>query len=61
MGDCRPLEEMLFRFLLYHCPEILNDEELFDKFLHFTHGLVRRSACIERERMMARVAKVSRK
>jgi hypothetical protein len=59
MGDCRPLEEMLFQYFLSHYPTVLNEEEVFDKLLLVIHGLLRRAARMERERMMAQMRKVS--
>lgn len=59
MGDCWPLEEVLFQFFLHHYPAVLNEEDVFDKLLHVIHGLLRRAARTERERMMAQIRKVS--
>jgi hypothetical protein len=50
---------VLFEFLLYHCPAILDDEDLFDRFLFFVHGLLRRAVRTEWERLTARVRSVS--
>lgn len=59
MGDCPPLEELLFRFCLSQYPALLQEEEVFDQLLRFVHGLLRRAKHSERERLLVSVRRAS--
>jgi hypothetical protein len=54
------LHDLFFQFCLYHYPALLNEEdEVFEQFVRFIHGLLVRAVQAERERLMSWITKVS--
>ena len=53
------LNDILFQWCFYHCPALLEDEDLFDELLMFIHRLIKETVQKERKSVYERLAKVS--
>jgi hypothetical protein len=49
------LEELLFQFCLYHCPDVLQDDNLFTHWLAFIHAILREQGKKEHRATRARL------
>jgi hypothetical protein len=59
MGDVC-LSDVLFAWCLHHCPQVLQDEELFDELLLFIHRLLVETARKESRAAVRRAVQPSR-
>lgn len=60
MGDTVTLHNVLFQWALYHCPLLLEDEELFSELLQFIHHLLVQTARTEARAGARRAVQPSR-